>query len=842
MALPDALLGQILDGKYRLDALLGQGGMGVVYLATQLELDRAVAVKLVRSDLVSDRTGAERFRGEAKTVARLRHPHIVTVFDFGVAAEAGAYLVMEMLEGRSLRDEIEARDRLPTGVAVEIARQVCSALEAAHEAGVVHRDVKPENIFLEQKRGVPALSAKVLDFGIATLEAVAGSQDTSPRPDAGVGTPRYMSPEQCDGGEADARSDLYSLGCVLYETLTGRPPFRSESVSALMIKHAHEKPAPPSRYEPTVDRELEAVVLKALAKRPEERFQTAADMARALERVGGATAAAEATYTLTLDGEPAPRRAFRFPPFRLPLDIDVLYRGDEAVPLERQAVRVLRYLIEHRDRVVPKEELLDRLWPDVFTTDSVLKRLVSLTRGALGDDAKEGRFIQTVHGRGYRFVAPVALDRFGHAATVENAGARTDTDPGGPTPTPAAGVVETRVARPTNLPHAVTSFVGRAAGGEEARSRAAHRDWFLRLAEQAKAAGRGPELATAYGRLEAELDNVRAALEWCRTVGDVESYARFGVALRHFWDARGHWGEMRRWLDVALSARDDLPEHLRASVTYAAAMSAYRSGDLVGAAASFERALESQRQSLRMLGMTAGIMGEYDRAEALLRESLALARELEDRQCVGWALGGLGYVAWERGRYDEAETWYEESLVIYKGLEAFVDVSQALHNLGELALQRGDLDRAEKLLDESLDIVRRLDVRISIARTLYVLGTVAGRRGDGGRARTLLEEALEMSRELGDRLGIAYVLQSYALLAAAQDEARRALRLAGAAAALRESIGAPASPSERAALDENLQRARRTAGDAVSHRMIAEGRAMTVEQAIEYARASARAL
>ena len=232
------LAGGILDGRYRLDALLGAGAMGAVYRATQLNLHRTVAIKFARGDLLSDPRAVERFRREALVVAQLKHPNIVTIHDFGVTPEAGAYLVMEHLEGRSLRQELERTARLDLGDALEVMRQACAAVGAAHAAGVIHRDLKPENIFLEATLD-RSIAAKVLDFGIAKLTAA--SHTTWRRltlAGAFLGTPVYTSPEQSSGDEVDARADIYSLGCILYEMLTGRPPFLAESLTALLLMQA----------------------------------------------------------------------------------------------------------------------------------------------------------------------------------------------------------------------------------------------------------------------------------------------------------------------------------------------------------------------------------------------------------------------------------------------------------------------------------------------------------------------------------------------------------------------------------------------------------------------------
>lgn len=284
---PDNLVGKVLDGKYRIDALHGSGGMGAVYRATQVNLERTVALKVVRGDFLKDAIVTERFKREALAVARLKHPHIVTVYDFGIVKEGGAYLVMEFLEGRTLRVEIQNRSKLPVGPAVDIMRQICSAVHAAHTEGIIHRDLKPDNIFLESTRDGSVL-VKILDFGVAKLRQntadLARSADLT-MSGMMLGTPIYMSPEQCQGEPFDARADIYSLGCVFYEMLAGRPPFLGNTPSALIIKHASEAPKPPSVHVPSIPAGLESAIMKALEKDPDERFQTAMELGRALSAV-----------------------------------------------------------------------------------------------------------------------------------------------------------------------------------------------------------------------------------------------------------------------------------------------------------------------------------------------------------------------------------------------------------------------------------------------------------------------------------------------------------------------------------------------------------------------------
>lgn len=283
----DPLVGQTLDGKYRVDARLGAGGMGAVYRGTQIVLQRQVAIKVILGSGAGVPLTVRRFEQEALAVARLRHPHIVAVHDYGVASSVGAYLVMEFLEGRSLRDEIRRRGRVPVREALEWFAQICSAVHAAHTAGLVHRDLKPENVILEPSDDQRI--AKVLDFGIAKFMSESEMAVTPLTGSGGiVGTPHYMSPEQCRGEPVGPASDIYALGCVLYELLTGRPPFQGESTHALLYQHVSVTPTPPSKLVPDMPEYLDAAILKALAKDLRDRFPMVTEFRTALGmRVSG---------------------------------------------------------------------------------------------------------------------------------------------------------------------------------------------------------------------------------------------------------------------------------------------------------------------------------------------------------------------------------------------------------------------------------------------------------------------------------------------------------------------------------------------------------------------------
>jgi len=252
-----AFTGQTLDEKYQLESILGLGAMGNVYYARRIVLGDKVAIKVLDPARVRDPHAIERFRREAQAAARIRHPNVLSVYDFGVSTEGLVYLVMELTEGTTVRQLIEANTTLLEEHAAEIIRQACAALDEAHRQGVVHQDIKPENILVQTSP--EGLTVKVIDFGIAALRDITTSKLT--RNEAVMGTPQYMSPEHCLGEKLDGRSDVYSLGIVLYEMLTGVRPFDSATPTAVVVKQVNELPSSLRSINPKISPEVEAVVL-----------------------------------------------------------------------------------------------------------------------------------------------------------------------------------------------------------------------------------------------------------------------------------------------------------------------------------------------------------------------------------------------------------------------------------------------------------------------------------------------------------------------------------------------------------------------------------------------------
>ncbi len=273
-------VGSVLDGRYEIKKILGVGGMGVVYRAQDRQLDEPVAIKTLKPDAQADDTMLERFKQEIRLARRITHRNVVRTHDLG-EVNGMYYITMEFVEGTSLKDLIKKRGHLPAGVALTVGKQLCRALEVAHEQGVIHRDIKPQNMVVD-----PGGFLKVMDFGIARL-AEAKQQEAKGLTAAGVaiGTPEYMAPEQLMGEELDARADLYSAGAVLYECLTGQLVFNAPTVTALMVKQIEEQPRDPREVVPDIPPALAAIVLKALAKKREARWQSAAEMHAALDAV-----------------------------------------------------------------------------------------------------------------------------------------------------------------------------------------------------------------------------------------------------------------------------------------------------------------------------------------------------------------------------------------------------------------------------------------------------------------------------------------------------------------------------------------------------------------------------
>jgi serine/threonine-protein kinase len=337
----DRLVGQVLAGKYRIDEKIDEGGMGCVYRATHVLMEKVIAVKVLHPALAADDKIVQRFTREAKAASRISHPHAINVTDFGESENGIVYLVMEYLPGRTLKDIVRSGGPMTLARTVEIVRQVAGALDAAHFEGVVHRDLKSDNIMLQEATGGDW--AKVLDFGIAKIQQTERSiHETDPgltAPNLIIGTPQYMSPEQCSqASDIDARSDIYSFGVIIFEMLVGHVPFTGDSPTGIMMKHIQEPPPSVLDERPDLPEEVGRIVARALAKRPEERFQKAGELAAALAEAAADAPSAGVSAAAILDteriGSPtSPNEPARTTVSRLDDDEATVVSSDQAPPV-----------------------------------------------------------------------------------------------------------------------------------------------------------------------------------------------------------------------------------------------------------------------------------------------------------------------------------------------------------------------------------------------------------------------------------------------------------------------------------------------------------------------------
>jgi len=271
------LIGKTIDGKYLIESMLGEGGMAVVYLSNHTVMERRVVIKVMQGWLLSNKKSIERFQRECKVTAKLNHPNIVTVYDVGDINGKAPYLVMEYIQGESLADKIHRQGALSFEATADIIIQLCSGLQEAHAAGIIHRDLKPDNVLLQNKSDRPDW-VKIVDFGISHL--VHGQAQRLTKTGRMVGTPEYIAPEQLKDKPMDMRTDLYALGIMMYEMLTGQVPFGGESAEAILMKHLLEMPQPMSVHKPEFEdgTPFDEIILKLLQKEPDHRYQTAQEL------------------------------------------------------------------------------------------------------------------------------------------------------------------------------------------------------------------------------------------------------------------------------------------------------------------------------------------------------------------------------------------------------------------------------------------------------------------------------------------------------------------------------------------------------------------------------------
>ena len=1015
-------------GRYTIRSHIAAGGMGEVYLAWDNELHRAVALKLLSSEVASDQQRMNRFIQEARSASALNHPNIITIYEIG-KVDGTHFIVMEFIDGVTLRQQTAAA-RLDINEVLDVAVQIASALTAAHQAGIIHRDIKPENVMVRRDSLV-----KVLDFGLAKLTnktaergMVSSGAETKMRintnPGMVMGTVSYMSPEQARGLEIDARTDIFSLGVMLYEMVAGRLPFEGVTPNHIIVSIMEKEPPPVTRYRPEVPAELERIISKALQKKRDERYQGVRDMEIDLKRLKqrlefeaelertltpeesrekmaasagvmdvsveprGGTAFSEAvshpshpSRPNNLTGELSPligreqeiiavgellrREEVRLATLtgiggtgktRLAQSvarellgefedgvffIDLATTSDPAlVPMavakplgvqesggkplidalreylrERQmlivldnfeqvtsAVTLVRELLstaprlkvlvtsreqlhlsaEHvfgvpplalpaEGRLPPADELLDyaavalfveraraarpsfalsgenaRAVVDICTRldglplaielaaarvkvlqpQAILARLENrlklLTGGARDLPARQ----QTMRGTiswSYdlldagerRLLNRIAV--FAGGATLEAAEAVCNA--GGDLGVEVLdGVIslvdksllmqkEQEDGEPRfRLPEIVREYALEQleSSGEADEIRRRHALYFLSLVEEAEPELRGPRQAEWFDRLEEEHDNLRAALRWM-IEHDADSGLRMAGVVSRFWGVHGHLTEGRRWLEATLEKASRLATSARAKA-------------LVGA------------------GDLAWSMGDSEAAQKFDEEGLEVSREAGEKQLAAAALNGLGIAAHMQDDLVQARFYFEECLKIGREIGDMRMTSIALGNLAEAARAQNDLATARPLYEEGLALIRQHGDKQHMTVMLVNLGTLAYAEGDYESSRRYYTESLTFAQELDDKRIIVGGLDGFGALAARRGEWERAARLAGAAAALRESTGFELETADRSFHDKYVAEVRATLGDEAFARNYTAGQSLRLKEAIALAR------
>jgi predicted ATPase/serine/threonine protein kinase/Tfp pilus assembly protein PilF len=1016
----DWLVGRTLDGLYRIEALVGRGGMGVVYRARHVLLEDRVAIKVLSLDVSRNPDWLQRFVREGRAARRFRHPNAVAVHDLRVG-DAGAYLVLEYVEGRTLRAELKRRGPLTPAEVVELLEPVASALDAAHASGVVHRDVKPENVMLSGERGT-GVEVKVLDFGIAKLGEIAGEPDSPAltAPGLVLGTVVYMSPEQWgvpsrDGvGGVDGRADVYSLGVMAYEMVCGSVPFRGDSATEFRREHVGSEPPPVHERVARVSDGFGRAIARALAKDRGDRPATAGEFVGELraalepicatgvtwiaatgEAAGGVHTLANGLGIRTGPAPVAAATAGRDVPNNLPrqitrfigredevAEVRALLSGERLVTLTgmggigktrlalkaaAEAVAVygdgvwfvelasvadptlvphavaqalgvreeanravldsvtewlkakhallvvdncehlvgacaaavdallrscadLRVLVTSREALGIGGEALFRLsqlgTPDPAASEPVARLIEYDAVRLFVDRVRVSRPRYEISDEDAASIAAICRKLDGIPLALELAAARTRVlsleqirsrlddrfrllTGGSRTAHPRQQTLraaidwsydllteQERVLLPRlavfaggwslEAAEAVCAGAGVEAGdvlellsrlvdtslvAAEERERQArftmletirayalellardpradevrgrHARYYLALGESAGPALDRVMTTESVQRLEAEHDNVRAALAWLLE-HDADGCVRLAAAMVPFWHVHGHLSEGRRWLEVALERGDTAPGGVRVSALRRAALIAVRQGDLAAARVFLER-------------------------------SVRLARGAGDPTQVAASCWSLGALAMEQGDLAAARAHVEESLTIGREAGSDIMVAECLNLLGEVTRLEGNLVEARSLYEQAVALYDQLGSQPGVSAGLLNLGTVSCEEGELPEASAYYRQALTYAQAYGSKGDISLAFDGLAAVAAKRGAWERAARLAGAAEVAREAVSARLNPADRAFREQYLARVSAALGEAPMREAAAEGRAIRLEQAIEYA-------
>jgi len=826
----EALVGTLLADRYEILELLGQGGMGAVYKAHDIELERLVALKLIRPDLASNPEILRRFKQELILAREVTHRNVIRIFDLG-QARGFKFITMEFVEGRDLRAILRERGKLPPEETVRIIAQVCRALESAHAAGVVHRDLKPQNIMLDAKDRV-----YVMDFGIAHSLETPGMTQTG----ALMGTPEYMSPEQAKGIKVDPRSDLFSLGIIFYELLTGISPFKADTALATLLKRTQERPQPPAEVDPAIPKAISDVVMKCLEIDRDQRFSTAREI---LEDLGQEMPTSVRTVAPTLPPVISAPQAQEVSPF-------VRYRtwisGGAAVVLLTVLGIAFRSKILPAKRVAPVEQAslailpfrnasgdasLNWLGPslaDMLSTDvgqSARLRTISpdrlhqvlsdlkITPDAAIDPTTVSRVAEftsadtVVWGQYAKFGDQIRIDatlldlKRNRRAPLKIEAANEKEIPG--TVDGLAELIRKNLAVSAD----VLKELKASSFQPSSKSVPALRDYNrgVQLVRDGKnleavktlqaAIQEDPQFALAFSRLS-ETDSAlgydtdaekysRKALELSQQLPLAEKYL---IEANHARIMKDNKKAIEAYENLSKSFPDN------ADVEYALGSLYVEIGDNDKARASFSRILQSDPKNIKALWQMGVVELRKENPQAALdplNRGLSLAIQVDNQEQKALLLQALGVSYRLMNKPDEAMRNYQESMEINRrlGLKRLLAA-----NLAEMAQVQDSLGKPEQALasyEQALQIQREIGIKKEVGDTLIDMGLVHQDRGQYDKALQAYKESLQIQRDTGDEKEQALCLNNIGFVYLSRGDSDNAFTYFQQALQVREKLNIP---------------------------------------------------
>ncbi|MDX6531954.1 MAG: eukaryotic-like serine/threonine-protein kinase [Blastocatellia bacterium] len=779
------MIGQTIS-HYRIVEKLGEGGMGIVYVGEDTVLGRRVAIKtLTAARSSTDQHFRGRFLREARSISKLSHPHIATIYDYGETADGQPYIVMELIEGETL-SHLMAREALTIPRVIEIVEQVAEALAEAHRHGIIHRDIKPSNIAINERGDV-----KVLDFGLAkevgleTADSVArGLLNTQTREGVIVGTPMYLSPEQALGVEVDERSDLFSLGSVLYECIAGQPAFAGPSPVEICAKVIRDDPPTPSRLNGNIPRELDRITLKALAKKPEARYQTGADMIADLQTAYANLQKKGSDQTVTRllssvsNNQPSSALATLSDLFKRPR-LSIGYVAGGLILLAAIIFLVSRWTRVTLPPPSPEAQQLYDKGVAALQEGSYFKASKLLERAVAADDK-----FALAHAR--LAEAYTELDYTDRAKDQMLSASRIVTNRSMLDQTSALyyDAISATLARDVLGSISSYSEIVKLKSNEAAayldlgRAYENHDEIDKAIEQYSKAAtldANNPapplRLAVLYGRHQ-DLSKSNEAFDKAESLykdsqnfeGNAEVAYQRGSLFSQTGKITEAQNAAQQSLDVAKVA-DNKYQQVRALLLIGAI--GYQSGDTTKGQQLVTQAIELSRsndmenlttQSLLDLGYALMIKGSYDETERYLKQALDLAQRYKEKRNEARANLLLGTLYIQKEHADKGAPFIDQALAFYRGGGYRREVSRCMMMVGREQLLKGDFDGALKTLDEQLQLAKQVEDPGQLARSQAEIAAALSKQDLYPQALVRYTESYELNKQLNNPLNAAFAV------------------------------------------------------------------------------------